>query len=162
MATQKITQDSDGNRYLVFTNYDHYPQSGFAAGQDDDNPVYGEIHGGASPEEMLVPVFTVNSRHEIPLTAKWCMTGSSFKVSNKQVKCHLQFSRPVSTVQAKIGELNAECFAGLTPSKDWTLVFSGLKVNRPAQFTVSLLADGTLVSINPIEIRPALGGDDPF
>ena len=91
MTTQKAAKDSDGNHYIVFSNYDHYPQSGYAAGADDDDPVYGEIHGGASPEEMLVPVFTVNSKHEMPLTAKWLMPGNSVKISNKRAKCRVQF-----------------------------------------------------------------------
>lgn len=159
---QKEATDPDGNRYLVFSNYDHYPQPGFAAGADDDVPVYGEIHGGASPEEMLVPVFAVSSRHGIPLTAKWNMPGNSVKISNKRAKCRLQFSRPVSSVQAAIGEAKAECVAAPLPSKDWVITFGGLKIDRPAQFAVSLQADGALVPVDPIEIKPALGGDDPF
>ena len=161
-AIQKAVKDSDGNRYLVFSNYDHYAKSGFAAGADDDVPIYGEIHGGASPEEMLVPVFAVNSRYGIPLTAKWNMPDNSVKISNKRAKCQLQFSKPVSSVQANIGELKAESASSMIPSKEWTVTFSGLKVNKPTQFSVSLLADGTLISIDPIEVKPALGGDDPF
>lgn len=162
MTTQKTAKDSDGNHYIVFANYDHYPQSGYAAGADDDDPVYGEIHGGASPEEMLVPVFTVNSKREIPLTAKWMMSGNSVKILNKRAKCRVQFSKPVSVVQAKTGNLDAECSTGMVPSKDWVVTFAGLKVNKPTQFAVSLLADGTLIGIDPVEIKPTLGGDDPF
>ena len=111
---------------------------------------------------MLVPVFTVNSKHEMPLTAKWLMPGNSVKISNKRAKCRVQFSKPVSLVQAKIGDLDAECSTGMVPSKDWVVTFTGLKVNKPTQFTISLLADGTLIGIDPVEIKPALGGDDPF
>lgn len=161
-SIQKAASDSAGNKYLVFSNYDHYVKSGFAAGADDDVPIYGEIHGGASPEEMLVPVFTVNSRHGIPLTAKWNMPGNSVKISNKRAKCRIQFSRPISSMQATIGELKAECTSALVPSKDWTVTFAGLKIDKPTQFPVSLLADETLISIDPIEVKPALGGDDPF
>ena len=162
MEIQKAAKDSDGNRYLVFSNYDHYAKSGFAAGADDDVPIYGEIHGGASPEEMLVPVITINSRHGIPLTAKWSMPGNSVKISNKRAKCRIQFSKPVTTIQATISDLKAECTAAMLPSKDWVVTFSGLKVDKPTQFAVSLLADGTLVSIDPVEVKPALGEDDLF
>ena len=146
----------------MFSNYDHYAKSGFAAGADDDVPIYGEIHGGASPEEMLVPVITVNSRHGIPLTAKWSMPGNSVKISNKRAKCRIQFSKPVTSIQATIGALKAECTSAMVPSKDWIVTFSGLKLDKTTQFTVSLLTDGTLVSIDPVEIEPALGGDDLF
>lgn len=162
LLNQKAAKDSDGNRYLVFSNYDHFSKPGFAAGAEEDVAIYGEIHGGASPEEMLVPVFTVNSRYEIPLSAKWSMPGNSVKISNKRAKCHIQFSKPVSSVQATIGDLKGECTADTTSSKEWTITFSGLKINKPTQFSVSLLADRTLVSVHPIEVKPALGGDDPF
>ena len=162
MAYQKLAKDPEGNRYLVFSNYDHYSQSGFAAGNDDYVPIYGEIHGGASPEEMLVPIFTVASRHEIPLTAKWNMPGNSVKIMQRRAKCRLQFSKPVTKVQAKIGEVYAECSSEMSPSKDWTASFSGLKVNKPTRFEVLLVADEALVHVDSIEIKPALGGDDPF
>ena len=162
MAIQKSARDSDGNHYLVFSNYDHYAKSGFAAGGNDDVAIYGEIHGGASPEEMLVPVITVNNRHGIPLTAKWGMPGNSVKISNKSIKCHVQFSKPVAVVQATIGDLKGECTSTTNPSKEWTVTFSGIKINKPKQFTVSLVADGTLVPIDRVEVKPALGGDDPF
>lgn len=162
MATQKAASDPDGNHYLVFSNYDHYSKSGFAAGADDETPIYGEIHGGASPEEMLVPVFTVDSLHGIPLSAEWGITGNSVKIQNKRAKCRVRFSRPVSAVQASAGAYHAECAASATPSRDWTLIFSGMKISKATQFPVSLLADGTLVPIEPLEVKPALGGDDPF
>jgi len=38
-----IAKDSDGNQYLIFKNYDHFKQSGFAAGGDDENAQYGEL-----------------------------------------------------------------------------------------------------------------------
>ena len=109
-----------------------------------------------------MPVFAVSSRHGIPLTAKWNMPGNSVKISNKRAKCRLQFSKPVSSVQAAIGEAKAECVAAPLPSKDWVITFGGLKIDKPAQFAVSLQADGALVPVDPIEIKPALGGDDPF
>lgn len=73
-----IAKDSDGNQYLIFKNYDHFKQSGFAAGGDDENAQYGELHGGASPEELLVPVVVFDSIHELPLTATWKKILSSF------------------------------------------------------------------------------------
>lgn len=162
LNTQKVVNDSDGNKYLVFTNYDHYTKSGFAAGSDDDNPVYGEIHGGATPEEMLVPVITVNSLYEIPLTAKWSMTNNTVKISNKRAKCRISFSKPVSSVLAKMEDIDGECTSTITPSKDWTITFSGMKLNKEKEFNVSVIADGVIVNTEKIIVKPALGGGDPF
>lgn len=161
LATQKAIKENE-ERYFVFENYDHYSQSGFAAGADDDTPIYGEIHGGASPEEMLVPVIAINSKHEIPLSGKWDMANNSTKISNRRVKCKIQFSKPVASVQAKIGEYKAECDSGIVPSKNWTLVFNGIKLNKPKEFDVTVIADGMLVNMDLITINPALGGGDPF
>lgn len=162
METQKTAIDDDGNRYIVFANYDHYTKSGFAAGSDDDTPIYGEIHGGATPEEMLVPVITVNSRHEMPLTAKWMMPSNTVKIQSKRAKCRIQFSKPVAALQARIGEKIAECKSGVIPSKDWIITFSDLKLDKPTVFEISVLADGIMVNMDMVTIKPALGGGDPF
>ena len=161
LTAQKAIKENDES-YVVFENYDHYKQPGFAAGADDDIPIYGEIHGGASPEEMLVPVITINSRHEIPLTGKWSMVNNTTKISNKRVKCKIQFSKAVSSVQAKIGEYKADCVSDVKPSKNWTLVFSGIKLDKSTTFDVTVIADGVLINIDRITINPALGSGDPF
>lgn len=162
MNTHKVVNDNIGNKYFVFSNYDHFTKPGFAAGADDDMPIYGEIHGGATPEEMLVPVLTVDSRYESPLTAKWSVPGNTVKISNKRARCRIQFSKMVSSVQAKMDGIDAECSSITIPSKEWTITFSGLKLNKEKEFNVSVLADGILVNIDSIKIKPALGGSDPF
>lgn len=161
LTTQKALKEND-ETYVVFENYDHYKQPGFAAGADDNVPTYGEIHGGASPEEILIPVITINSRHEIPLTGKWAMENNTTKISNKRVKCKIQFSKPISSVQAKIDAHKADCDSEVKPSKNWTLVFSGIKVDKPTTFDVTVIAEGKLINMDRITITPALGGGDPF
>ena len=153
MNTHKVVNDNIGNKYFVFSNYDHFTKPGFAAGADDDIPIYGEIHGGAAPEEMLVPVLTVDSRYESPLTAKWSAPGNTVKISNKRARCRIQFSKMVSSVQAKMDGIDAECSSITIPSKEWTITFSGLKLNKEKEFNVSVLADGILVNIDSIKIR---------
>lgn len=71
MPNVKTFKRADGVQYAVYTNYDHFKQPGFAAGADDDDPIYGEVHGGATPEELLVPVVVIDSNTDIPLTAQW-------------------------------------------------------------------------------------------
>lgn len=85
-----IAKDSDGNQYLIFKNYDHFKQSGFAAGGDDENAQYGELHGGASPEELLVPVIVFDSIHELPLTATWKKDSIKFSMKKpNQLFCSI-------------------------------------------------------------------------
>lgn len=158
---QRSMTDGAGNRYLVFANYDHYSQSGRATGKDDSLLVYGEIHGGATPEEALVPVIAVDSRREIPLTAEWTDPGNSVKIRMNRANCSLRFSRPVRSVEASIGDRIAECGAQALPSRDWTITFRNLRLRAKQSFSVAVIADGKLVRPAPIEIRPALG-DDPF
>ena len=68
----------------------------------------------------------------------------------------------IRELQAKVGEHEAECTASVNPSKDWTITFSGMKINQKVQKAVAILADVILVNVDPIEIKPALGGNDPF
>ena len=160
-TNQKVVQLSD-TYYIIYSNYDHYTKSGFAAGANDDDPIYGEIHGGASPEEMLVPVFTINSTKELPIQASWNMKDNRTKISNKRVCCQIHFSKPVSVVSASIDSFEAESLSSNVPSQDWTLVFTGIKVDKTESFEVKVIADGKLVNTDTIEISPALGSEDPF
>lgn len=151
---QTIAKDSAGCQYLVFTNYDHFTQSGFAAGADDENAIYGEVHGGATPEEMLVPVVVYDSIKEKPLTAQW--QKSEVKIMMKKAKPVLKFSRPVHSLQVKLGSYEGKC----TPSSDkkqWTIEFPGI---APNTYAASIAADGVLVVTEPLKILSALGGGD--
>lgn len=145
-----------GERYLVYSNYDHFKMSGFAAGAEDDNAVYGEIHGGASPEEALVPVFVVDSKKEKTITAQW--DKETVKISRKAAKPVVVFNKPVHRLQIKINGIAGVC----TPSADkkrWNVTFDGLK---DGVFEASLVADGILISIPKLTVKPALGDDDIF
>lgn len=96
-----LTKGSDEKRYICFSNYDHFRQPGFAAGADDDNAIYGEVHGGATPEEMLVPVIVVDSKREVPLTASWVK--DSVKISMRKAILEIKFSRAISQLIVKVG-----------------------------------------------------------
>lgn len=127
--------------------------SGFAAGAEDDNAVYGEIHGGASPEEALVPILVVDSKKEKTLTAQW--DKETVKISRKAAKPVVVFNKPVHSLQIKINGIAGVC----TPSADkkrWNVTFDGLK---DGVFEASLVADGILVSIPKLTVKPALGDD---
>ena len=149
-----FVKDKDGNKYAVFSNYDHFVQSGFAAGGDDENAIYGEVHGGASPEEALVPVIVFDSNKELPLTASWQST--TVKIMAKKAKAMLNFNRPINSLQVRVGSVDGIC----TPSfdkKSWTVVLQGVSPNT---YSASVAANGALVHIDQLTILSALGGGD--
>lgn len=71
--TSSFEQTSlDGKDFVVMRTYEHFKQSGNAAGGNtDDNSVAGEVHGGMTPEEYLVPVITVSRRSSLPIPTKF-------------------------------------------------------------------------------------------
>ncbi len=58
----------NGKHYVVMKTYEHFKQSGNAAGGNtDENAVAGEVHGGMTPEEYLVPVIIVSRIKPLPV-----------------------------------------------------------------------------------------------
>lgn len=151
---QISAKDDAGNKYIVFKNYDHFVQSGFATGTDDDHPVYGELHGGATPEEMLVPVVVFDSNEVLPLTAKWKL--SKVKISSLKAKAVLSFNQPVHQLEAKIKDNTATCHNS-SDCKEWTLTFNKIKAGT---YNVSVAADGKLITLDPLEIMSAIQNSD--
>lgn len=147
----------NGEYYEVFSDYSHFTRSGFAAGADDDKPIYGEIHGGASPEEVLVPVVIVDSTLSFPTTADW-ESSNSVKIKQKKAISKLVFSKPVNVLEVSIGDLEAQC----SPDSDkrvWTVTFSGVKA-APQPYRVNVLADGKIIQVPDLLIKSALGDED--
>ena len=149
-----FVKDKDGYHYAVFSNYDHFVQSGFAAGGDDENAIYGEVHGGATPEEALVPVIVFDSNKEIPLTASWQST--TVKIMAKKAKAILNFSRPISSLQVRVASVDGICTPSLD-KKSWTVVLQGV---TPNTYSASVAANGALVQVDQLTILSALGGGD--
>jgi len=57
----------DGKHFIVMKTYEHFKQSGnAAAGNTDENAVAGEVHGGMTPEEYLVPVIVISRKIPLP------------------------------------------------------------------------------------------------
>ena len=153
--TNTITvKHADGSQYMVYTNYDHFKQSGFAAGADDDNAIYGEVHGGATPEEILVPVIVIDSNVDIPLAGTW--EKNSFKIMMKKAHLSLSFNKPVQKLQLKIAGIDAEVTSS-DGGKHWSAVVPGIKQGT---YTAHVLANNILVEMPEITIIPALGGGD--
>ncbi len=151
---QLAAKDNNGNHYVIFRNYDHFTQSGFATGIDDDHPVYGELHGGATPEEMLVPVIVFDSNETLPLAAKWQQ--NKVKIFALKAKAVIAFNQPVHQLEAKINDNAASCQSS-SDWKQWTITFSKIKAGT---YTVNIAADGKLISLAPLEIASAIGNLD--
>ena len=154
MANTISVKHSDGTRYIVYTNYDHFKQSGFAAGADDDNAIYGEVHGGATPEEMLVPIIVIDSNYVIPISAEWDC--DSVKIKMKKAKLSITFTKPIQELKLKIAGIDAD----VTPTdggKRWNAAIPGIK---PGTYTAIVLANNAIVDMPKIKILPALGGGD--
>lgn len=152
MPNVHIEKRSDGAKYAIYKNYDHFKQSGFAAGGDDDNAIYGEIHGGATPEEMLVPVIVIDSNKEIPLTADW--DKSTVKIAMKKARLTLFFNKPVHQLQVKVVGIDGNT-APADDSSQWSVVLSGI---NQGTYPVQVHADNRIVTVPDITILPALGG----
>ncbi|MCD7774057.1 MAG: BREX-4 system phosphatase PglZ [Clostridiales bacterium] len=150
----EIVKDAKGDRYAVFSNYDHFKQPGFAAGADDENAVYGEVHGGASPEEMLVPVIVIESNKEVQLTTSW--DNQTVKISMRKAKLTVSFNRQVESLNMKMAGTQA-AVSKIDEGKTWAVVFPGVKAGT---YSVEANADGKIVSLPEITLLPALGGGD--
>ena len=151
----RAVQNEDGNFFLVCSNYDHFTKSGFAAGSDDEKPIYGEIHGGASPEEVLVPVIVADARTEKFFTAQW--ERSTVKIIRKKSQAVLKFSGRVQKLQVKVGSSTAECLKEGEGYR-WKIMLSGLK---QGVYNASIIADGVLITVEPLTVISLLG-DDSF
>lgn len=150
----EITKGTQGERYAVFRNYDHFKQSGFAAGSDDENAIYGEVHGGATPEEMLVPVIVIESNKELQITATW--EKQQVKIAMKKARLSITFNKPISNLTVKLGG-----FLGAVTKSDagkvWSVVFASVKAGT---YKVEVTADGCIVNLPDITLLSALGGGD--
>lgn len=152
METQVVRHIGDEN-YIAFANYDHYAVSGHAAGADDDVPTFGEIHGGATPEELLVPIIVFESNSVISITAEW--EKNPVKIQNKKVNAAIKFNQPVVDLKANIGNR----FASVTATDDnkvWKLEFAGVQSGK---HEVAIVANGKSVQVDLLTIKPAIGNN---
>ena len=151
----KIQKKPDGGYFNVFKNYDHFKKSGYGAGADDNNPTYGEIHGGASPEEILVPVIVLDSKHIIEVTAKWD-TPNPIKISSKKVKVKIIFTSSVSNLMVSINGIDGEC-SFTTDKNIWNVLWKNLK---PGIYPVRIIADGRVIEIEDLIVVDALSNNE--
>lgn len=152
--TQVSAKDDAGNNYIVFKNYDHFVKPGFATGTDEDNPIFGELHGGATPEEALVPIVVFESSSPLPIKASW--KENPVKISMKRVRATICLNQPAKMLEACIGQCNALAVPS-SNGKEWTIIFGGVKDGENA---VSVVVDGKLVAMEMLIVLPTIGNSD--
>lgn len=150
----KSASDGEGNKYLVFASYDHFKTGGFATSSNDDQALYGEIHGGASPEEMIVPVVVFESNYPLPLTVQWKDNKSEARLKKRKAKAKLQFSRAIKELKVAIGHIEALCSS--EDGKIWNIEFENIEIG---EHTPVIIADDQYITIDsPLKVISALSG----
>lgn len=129
--------------YMVMKTYDHYAVSGNAAGgNDDDKAISGEIHGGMTPEEYLVPVIIL--KRNVPLNALDYSLKSNTVFRNKETTTiELHFNRDVSTLEATAGSIKGVCTQ--ESLQNWTVSFNGLDIG---EYVLEIIANKRLIVNN--------------
>lgn len=128
-------------KYVVMNDYQHFSVGGNAAGGNtDDDDKIGEVHGGNTPEERLVPVVVVKRSH--PLPPMTCTPQSKYVIKkNGRVQTNLMFNRPVSTLEVTIGSNPAECV--INSDGTWHVVINSIPEE---ELRLSVVANGKLLS----------------
>lgn len=130
----------DEKYYLVMKDYNHYSKPGNAAGGNtDENAVAGELHGGLTPEESIVPVIILHKKtsfKEIKVQVP-----SSIKAKGGDGKIYLSFDCPITTLE--VGTSVGNCFCRETEDPDkWEVVFNKLS---GSETKIDIIANGKLI-----------------
>ena len=156
---KKVKDKDKGKIYYVIPDYEHFSISGFAAGGDDNTALYGEVHGGASPEEMIVPVVVIDNKKSIPLSVKWSENCNVIKLKKKKAHFKLEFNKPVKDLKIKVSSFDGICKITNNPNV-WDVCIEGIK---PGKYELTIVADGSILSIKDnLNIKSPLGEEEIF
>jgi hypothetical protein len=146
--------------FIVMTTYDHYAISGNAAGgNDDDNAVAGEIHGGMTPEEYLVPVITLKRDMLLSPLDYTVLSNTAYREKGN-AKIELNFNNKVSSLEVTADTIKGYCEPML--QNKWTVVLNGVE---PREYELEIIANKRLLRRKEIIAIKAQGiskNDDPF
>ena len=139
--------ENNGNRYVVMNDYNHFKISGNAAGGNtDEKDVVGEVHGGNTPEERLVPVIIIKSSEPLPLLT-CSLDKKSVKKRIRHLEADLRFNRKISALKVFIENKEGTC----TKQGDnlWKISFEDVSGDV---FKVSVVANECLLP-EQVDIR---------
>lgn len=132
---QKVKDDN--NEYMVMTSYDHYAVSGNpAGGNDENNAVCGEIHGGKTPEEYLVPVVVMRRREVIP-QVQYTIKNNILYRDKGEVTVELEFDHEIVDLEAVAENIVGSCKKN--ESNLWAVTFPGLDTR---EYRIEIVANG--------------------
>ena len=155
-----VSFTSNGKRYLVMDNYQHFSVRGNAAGGNtDEHDVVGEIHGGNTAEERLVSVIVVKRKQPLPPVTCRPKGGLFVTKKNGHVEKTLQFSRPISTLEVSYSSKEATCT--MNSDGSWLVILDGVTTD---DIVLSVIANGRLLPDITLKVK-AQGiskNDDPF
>lgn len=118
-STAQISNTKKDGRIIAFCTHNHFTFSGYAP---------GEVHGGASPEELLVPVlhFAKKNQHsEVPKVVQYRIASSEvFLGSDGVASVLIQTDEPANSLTV---EYNGKMISGTSSDrKQWSVRISGL------------------------------------
>jgi hypothetical protein len=107
--------------------------------------LYGEIHGGKTPEEYLVPIIVINRDSITEKTISINFTPETqiaYKTGNI-VNIKLNFNISIDILEASIGSIRGECKK--ISEKSWEIIYKNLDKKT---YSMELTADGHLLEKN--------------
>jgi hypothetical protein len=129
--------------YYVIKNYEHFSVSGKAVSKDQDGEALsGEIHGGKTPEEYLVPIIILNRNDEPKSTINITYTLKTQIVYKLGaiVNIELDFNTDIDTLEATIDNIKGNCSKISTNS--WKIQYKDLDKKT---YTMDITANGILL-----------------
>ena len=147
--------------FIIFGTHEHYVQSGNAAGKNDaDHAHVGEVHGGATPEEVLVPVIILKRRTPLQKLVASILKHTVYR-DKGAATVEIEFNKPVVKLSAIASGINGVC----SPSKGgtlWSLLFEEIETQS---YVLQLEADGKMLDQQQsfsVKAKGIIRNDDMF
>jgi hypothetical protein len=132
--------------YFVIKNYEHFTVSGKAVSRGQNNEALsGEIHGGKTPEEYLVPIIIINKDANTKNTLSVIFTPKTQIVynTNNIITIKLDFNINIEMLEANIGSIKGECKK--ISDKSWEIFYKDLEKKT---YSMELTVNGNLLETN--------------
>lgn len=161
MALPGMTKEVRGSQsFLIMNSYQHFQVGGNAAGGNtDEHDMVGEIHGGNTAEERLVPVIVFKRKQPLPPII--CKPKNKFVTKkNGHVEAILEFTCLVSSLEAYLNGNAATCVSN--GDGTWRVILDGV-VEEELPLTV--IANGSLLPgkvVLKVRTRGISRNADPF
>jgi hypothetical protein len=135
-----IISKSD-KKYLVVNNHEHFTFSGIAVSKNEKGEMLcGEVHGGKTPEEYLVPIIILENRlYKTEIT--YDLESDNVYINNGEVTLNIKLNKRIAKLQIQMRQNIAECKN--TKENEWTIIFRGL---QSGYYTTTVLVNDNVLS----------------